>query len=157
MKPTVYLETSVISYYVSRPSRDLIVAAHQQITSDWWEKVLPRCSPHVSTMVNYEIERGDADAVRRRRAAIEGIPVLEVNDEVAALAAEYARRVSVLDSSEPDAYHLALAAWHGMDFLVTWNCRHIAAAKVRLIVEAVNRERGIGTPEICTPEELMEI
>jgi hypothetical protein len=157
MKPTVYIETTVISYYVGQPSRDLVVAAHQRITYDWWREVLPRCTPYVSPVVFTEIERGDPAASRRRIEAVDGMSLLGVTDEVADLAERYFKRVDIPESARPDSYHLALAAWHGMDFLVTWNCRHIAGARVRWIVGQVNAERGIRTPQICTPEELMEI
>ena len=104
-----------------------------------------------------EIERGDPDVARRRIEVVHEMPQLEVTNEVVDLAAEYFARIGGPEAARPDSYHLALAVWHGMDFLVTWNCRHIAAARVRRIVEQANVGRGIRTPEICTPEELMEI
>ena len=157
MNRSVYIETSVISYFTSRPSRDLIVAAHQQITHDWWAEVLPHCTPYVSPIVMMEIERGNPEIVRRRVQAVEGMALVEVAGDVTELASQYFARIDLPETARADSYHLALATWHGMDFLVTWNCRHIAGARVRQIVEQVNAERGIHTPEICTPEELMEV
>ena len=157
MDSSVYIETSVISYYTNRPSRDLIVAAHQQITHDWWTEILSRCIPHISPVVILEIQRGDPEFARRRMEAVDGMALLEVTDEVTDLAGQYFARIDMPRSARADSYHIALAAWHGMDYLVTWNCTHIAGARVRRWVEQVNVERGIRTPEICTPEELMEI
>jgi hypothetical protein len=157
MKPTVYIETSVISYHAAKPSRDVIVAAHQRITLEWWQNVLHQCEPHVSQAVLDEIARGDPEAAATRLDMTQGMTVLEVTGEVVELANAYAERLRMPDHARTDSIHLAVASWHGMDFLVTWNCRHIAAAHVRRAVARVNSRRGIPTPEICTPEELMEL
>ena len=133
------------------------MAAHQQVTRDWWAEVLPKCEPYISPIVVSEIQHGDPGASQLRVEAVRGMRILEITEEVVDLAAEYFARVGMPQGSRADSYHLALAAWHGMDFLVTWNCKHIAAARVRRIVEQVNAERDIRTPEICTPEQFMEI
>jgi len=154
---TVYVETTVISYYAARRTRDLIAAAHQEITLEWWEKALPLFEPYVSQIVFDEICRGDTEAVQSRLAAVKRFGVLEMTPEVAALADVYFTALEIPDKARNDSYHLALAVYHGMDYLVSWNCTHITAGRVRTIVEAVNDERGFNTPTICTPEELMEI
>jgi len=157
VKPTVYIETSVISYYTAKPSRDLIVAAHQQITHEWWEQALPECDPRISEIVIAEADRGDSEAASRRRGAIASMPALLVTEDVIDLANSYFREIGMSEVARADSYHMALAAWHGVDYLVTWNLRHIAAARVRRAVAMVNSRRGIRTPEICTPEQLMEL
>ena len=157
MKPTVYLETSVISYRAARPSRDLLVAAHQQVTYEWWERVFPLCDAFVSPVVLEAIAHGDSDAAHRRQQSIATFPVLEVVSEVHALASAYFAAIPLPDKAQADAYHLALAAWHGLDYLVSWNCPPIVSGRVRMIIEEVKAEFGIRTPIICTPEELMEI
>jgi len=153
--PSVYIETSVISYRTARPSRDLVVAAHQQITDVWWNDVLPKCEPFVSEVVLLEIDRGDAAAVARRLAVIESFSILRVVDGVEDLAQIYSAALKLPTAVEADAYHLALAALHGMDYIVSWNCRHIASGRVRRIVDRINADRGIESPTICTPEELL--
>ncbi len=153
---TVYVETTVISYYAARRTRDLIAAAHQEITFEWWERALPLFEPYVSQIVFDEISRGDTEAVQSRLAAVRTFGVLEMTLEVAALADAYFTALEIPDKARNDSYHLALAVYHGMDYLVSWNCTHITAGRVRTIVEAINDERGFGTPTICTPEELME-
>jgi len=157
MKPSVYIETSVISYRTGRPSRDLVVAAHQQITEEWWLEVLPQCEPHISPVVLTELEQGDPEAARRRMAVVEDMGVLAVTDGVVELASEYFAGLDLPEAARPDSYHLALAVCHGMDFMVTWNCKHIAGARTRRIVQRINAERGVNTPVLCTPEELMEV
>jgi predicted nucleic acid-binding protein len=157
MKPTVYLETTVISYLAARPSRDLIIAGHQQITRDWWKYVLPLCDPFISPIVLEEVERGDTDAAQLRTEMIAGLPVLEIVPEVARLAESYFAATVIPEKARADSYHLALAAWHGMEYLLSWNCTHIVSGRVRRQIEEINAEHGIRTPVMCTPEELMEV
>ncbi|MBI2952003.1 type II toxin-antitoxin system VapC family toxin [bacterium] len=156
-KQSVYIETTVVSYLTARPSRDLIVAAHQQVTVEWWENVLPLLDPFVSPIVIEEASRGDESAARERLARIEALPVLEVTDEIRDLADRYFERIQIPEKARGDAYHLALATYHGMDFLVSWNFTHILGARVRGALHEINTLRGITTPIICTPEELMEV
>lgn len=157
MKPTVYIETSVISYLTTRPSRDLVVAAHQQLTHEWWEQVLPQCEAFVSSIVLEEAGRSDREAAQRRLRSIESLAIVAVTPEVDSLAAAYFAAIALPGKAQADAYHLALATWHGVDYLLSWNCTHIVSGRVRMILEEVNAQFGIRTPIICTPEELMEI
>lgn len=157
MKPSVYIETSVISYHTARPSRDLIVAAHQQITSDWWEKALPYYDAFVSPIVLDEVSRGDVKAVQLRIEKVSSLPVLEVLPEIRTLADNYFSTLEIPEKARADSYHLAIASWHGMDFVVSWNCTHIVNGRIKMIIEEINAKQGIRTPIICTPEELMEV
>jgi len=153
----VYLESTVVSYYAARPSRDLIIAAHQQITIEWWESVLPSLDPCISQFVIDEISRGDAEAAKKRLRVIEDFNVLRMLPEIAELAMKYNREIGIPQKCLTDAYHMALSVYHGLDYLVTWNCTHIASARVRGIVRNINDSLGLVTPVICTPEELMEV
>jgi len=157
MEPTVYIETSVIFYYTARISRDLIVAGHQQITQEWWETVLPRCEPVVSPIVLEEIERGDPEEAKKRVAAVQGMAVLDVPAEVRDFAGRYRSALGLPHAARADAYHLAVTAWHGVDYLVTWNCAHLAAAMVERMLRRINPALGIATPVLTTPEGLMEL
>ena len=157
MKPTVYIESSVISYRTARPSRDIVAAAHQRITQEWWDAVLPQVDAYVSIFVIEEIGLGDPAAAELRLSCVTSLPLLEVTSEVDELAREYHARLQIPDRALGDAYHLALAAWHGMDYLVSWNCAHIASGRIQRTVEEINSARGIRTPFLCTPEELMEV
>ena len=156
MKPTVYIETTVISYRMARSSRDLIIAAHQQITHDWWEMALPQFDAFISPIVLEEISRGDVGAAKLRLDNVPSFQLLEVASEVRNLAESYFSVIEIPEKARADSYHLAVAAWHGMDFLVSWNCTHIVSGRVKRIIEEINSAKGIRSPIVCTPEELME-
>ena len=156
-KQSVYIETSVISYLTARPIRDIVVAAHQQVTLEWWEKSLPHLDPYVSPLVIEEASRGDQEAARLRLEKIAGFAVLEITADVRELAELYFKKTPIPGKARGDAYHLAVATCHGMDFLVSWNFTHILNARVRAVIQSLNTARGVGTPIICTPEELMEV
>jgi len=156
MKPRLYIETSVISYYTSRPSRDLVAAGHQQITQQWWNRELSLYKPHISEVVREEISRGDPAAVRLRLQAVQGFANLLVTPEVTKLARKYYAGLDLPDKARLDAIHLALAVQHGMDYLVSWNFTHICGARPRGIIQRINYRIQLETPIICTPEELID-
>ena len=153
-KPAVYLETTIVGYAASEPSRDLIIAARQQITRDWLAAAAHRYELFVSQPVVREASAGDEQAAGQRLALIEGIPLLAVTDEAGELAAKLVDEGAVPRRAAEDALHIALAAVHGIQFLLTWNVRHIANATMRQVIERVCRDSGFEPPVICTPEEL---
>jgi hypothetical protein len=156
MKRRVYIETSVVSYLASRPSRDVVVAGRQQLTHTWWEVRRPVFDLVISQVVLDEVRAGDPDAAQRRLAFIADLPSLDVTTEAAELAATLIERVPLPTQAAADAAHMAVAAYHGVDFLMTWNVAHIANAALRRRVEDVCRDLGYGAPILCTPDELME-
>ena len=156
MPPTVYLETSVISYLTARPSRELVVAAHQQITAEWWSGARTAVNAVVSQLVIEEARMGDPESARRRLDAIAGLPVLALTDGGRELARSLLDELAVPPAAVADALHIAIAAEHGADYRVTWNCRHIASARSRPLIEWALRARGYHPPILCTPEELMD-
>ena len=155
MKPKVYLETTVVSYLTGSPSRDLVVAAHQQITAEWW-KSRKRFDLYVSQIVIQEAGGGNQEAAASRLKILEGISILELTPEARDLARKLLTQGPIPQKAAVDALHIATAVANGMDFLVTWNCTHIANAARRLMIEVVCRSSGHEPPVICTPEELME-
>ena len=155
MKPRVYLETTFVSYLTALPSRDLVLAAHQQLTSEWWQG-RERFDLFVSEAVLQEAAGGDPTAAARRTVALRGIPVLAVTEAAANLARDLIAGQAVPAKAAVDAVHIAVAAVNGMDFLLTWNCAHIANAATRAMIDRVCRIAGVAPPVICTPEELME-
>jgi len=155
MGRTVYVETSIISYLAARPSRDLIVAARQQLTHTWWRERRPAFDLYVSQVVLDEARAGDPDAATRRAELLADLPLLDVTPEVAHLAAALIERVPLPTRAGADAAHIAVAAYHRMEFLLTWNAAHIANAELRPRVEQVCREIGHAPPVLCTPDELM--
>lgn len=152
----VYLETTVISYLVARPSRDLRVAAHQQATSEWWAQKRKDFDLHVSQLVVEEASAGDQSAAARRLEYLDGISLLDLNDASVILAEHLLATGAVPKEAEEDALHIAAAAVHGMNYLLTWNCKHIANATMRNRIEAACAGAGYDSPVICTPEELLE-
>jgi hypothetical protein len=155
MKSKVYLETTVVSYLVALPTRDIIQRAHQELTRDWWAR-RERFDLFVSRPIISEAARGDAEAAARRLEALSGTPVLTVNRAAAAFATTLLRERILPPKARIDALHVAIAAVQGMDYLLTWNCRHIANASIRGKIEGACREAGMQPPIICTPEELLE-
>jgi predicted nucleic acid-binding protein len=156
VKRRVYIETSVISYLANRPSRDLVVAGRQQVTHTWWESRRPVFDLVISQVVLDEVGAGDQEAARRRLALVEGLPLLDMTTEAAELAASLIERLGLPRQASADAAHVAVAAVHGVEFLVTWNVAHIANAALRRRVEDVCRAQGHTPPILCTPDELME-
>lgn len=154
MAPAVYVETSVISYYAARPSRDIVTAARQAITREWWEETKEQFDIYVSVLVLEEVKAGDPEATRRRQQAISGLPILEVNEAAEQLARRLVDERLVPETSVEDALHIALATVHGMDFLLTWNFRHINNAEMKVRITAAVDSTGYECPTICSPEEL---
>lgn len=156
MKPKVYLETTVVSYLASRPSRDLRIAAHQQATHDWWRDRRGAFDLYASQLVVQEAGRGDEGAAKERLRILGTISLLSVTDEALALAETIVQRGLVPKTVAEDAAHIAVATVNAADYLLTWNLKHIANAAVRSKVEALCRAEGYEPATICTPEELME-
>ncbi len=156
MKPKVYLETTIVSYLTARPSRDLITAAHQQITQQWWQTQRARFDLFVAPPVLQEAQAGDPDAAARRVAVLQTIPLLMLSEEAAGLAQALIAPGPLPANAVVDALHIAIATVHGMHYLLTWNCTHIANAAIRSDIEDICRARGYEPPVICTPEELLE-
>ena len=155
MRPKVYLETSIVSYLVARPSRDLITAAHQQVTHAWWEARGPEFELLVSQLVLDEAAAGDPDVAQRRLALLRDVPVLEIDQQVEDVARALIDGVGLPARAGADAVHIAAATRHDVDFLLTWNCAHIANAQLRPRIERVCRQQGYRVPVLCTPDELM--
>lgn len=137
MRPKVYIETSIISYYTARPSRDLIVAGHQQITQEWWTRQMPLLDPHVSAIVLEEVAQGDSEAAQMRLKAVDGFPSLAITPDVIELARAYFKALSLPGKARLDAVHLALGVQHGMDYLLSWNFTHIVGARPRALIQTL--------------------
>jgi predicted nucleic acid-binding protein len=157
VKSKVYIETSIISYFVARPSRDIIIAANQQATQEWWHSRKKDFEIYISQLVIQEAGAGDKEAAASRLEALENFPLLDILDEAIQLAEKLIEEKAIPEKASEDALHIALAAVHGMEYLLTWNFKHIANAAMRANVELVCRRNGYEPPIICTPLELMEV
>jgi len=155
VKPKVYIETTIISYLTARPSRDLVVAAHQELTVEWCNRRRHQFSLFVSRLVVDEASAGDSEMASRRLAELLDIPILASNEEARELAKRFLDSRLIPMKAIDDASHVALAAMHGMDYLLTWNCRHIANAEIVRGLAEVCEMAGYALPMLCTPEQLM--
>lgn len=152
----VYMESTIPSYVVARPARDLIQAARQQLTRDWWDLQRNKHELFTSQVVLDEVAFGEAAMAQLRLDLLDGVPVLQVTDEVKALARKVLESGLLPATADRDAAHIALATAYEMDILLSWNCRHIANAAIQARLRKLAEAAGFTLPVICTPEELME-
>lgn len=157
MKPKVYIETTIISYLASKPSRDLIVAGHQQITHEWWQTARPSFAAVSSQLVAREAGAGDSEAASARLTFLTGLTLLEISEEALTLTQHLLQSKAIPQEFPEDALHVAVAVVNGIEYLLTWNYKHLANAGMRSKIEATCRELGYEAVIICTPEELMEV
>jgi len=156
MKAKVYIETSVISYLTARPCNDLRAMANQNVTIEWWETQRRNYDVFISEFVIAEASLGHPDAINRRIEVISDLMELQATEEVRILGQELIRCHALPANAEIDAYHVAIATVNGIEYLLTWNCTHIANAHTRPKIEATCRALGYEPPIICTPQELTE-
>ena len=154
MKATVYVETSVFGYLTGRQSRDLVAAARQAVTQDWWENSRQEFALFISVLVRSEGAAGDKDAAKLRLEAMQGIRLLEITEEAVALSGILLEKVPFPERFTEDALHIAVAAVGGMDYLLTWNFKHINNAQMKNKVRMIVEHAGYACPVICSPEEL---
>ena len=155
MAKRVYIETTIPSYLAAWPSRDLLQAARQQITHDWWNNRRQNFDLFISETVLDEAAAGDADAARRRLAFLQGLPLLDLTDAVIAVAEAIMASRLLPQKAGRDALHIAVSSVHGMDMLLTWNCQHIANATIVKELGEIVAQCGFDLPVLCTPEELL--
>jgi predicted nucleic acid-binding protein len=154
MKPRVYIETSVISYLTARESSNIQVRAHQIMTQRLWDS-MPAFEFYISDLVRQEAGAGDAQAAAARLAVIEPLGELEITPEVLNLGQLLVDQLAIPAKAKVDAFHVAAATIHGMDYLVTWNCTHIANLQMRRKIEQICTQAGYAPALIGTPEELI--
>jgi len=158
MKQKLYIETSIVSYLTAKGSRDLLIAARQEATSELWSKLLSsEFTTYTSALVYQEAQQGDREQARERLEALAPFPALDIDQEAQALAEQVLAAKAVPAEYPDDALHVAIAAVNGIDILLTWSFAHlnnpISRMQIRRIVEA----SGYQCPEVCSPEELLEM
>ncbi|MDQ1354891.1 MAG: hypothetical protein QG657_5200 [Acidobacteriota bacterium] len=156
MKPKIYIETTIISYLTGKPSRDIIIAAHQQITEEWWRTRRHFFDLYASQLVIREAGAGDEEYSQKRLNALSEAELLEITESALSLAKILIEKGAVPQKAEEDALHIAIAVVNGIDYFISWNCKHIANAKMRSKIEQVCQSCGYEPIIICTPEELLE-
>ncbi len=153
----MYVESSVVSYLAARPSRDVVVAGNQQVTRDWWETRRSEYELLVSDVVVAECAAGDPAAASERAVFLTELAVLETTEEAQELANALIASLALPKKAALDALHIGVAAANGMDFLLTWNCAHIANASMQPQIYAACIDFGLIPPTICTPLQLLEV
>ena len=156
MVERVYIETAVVSDFTARPSRDVVVAGHQQVTHEWWDSCRTNYELYISQLVLDEAGSGDAQAAQERLVVLRPILVLETTVDALELAKSLLQTGALPVTAAADALHIAIAATSSVPYLLTWNCRHLANAVMRPVIETTCRAKGVTAPIICTPEELLE-
>jgi hypothetical protein len=154
MTESVYIESSIISYLTSRPSRDVVISARQIITENWWLSQRNNYDLFVSALVIQEISKGDPEAAERRLNAVADFPLLGASQDTLLLAEALLVGAAVPKTSEEDALHISIAAASGIDFLLTWNFKHINNAHTKAAISAAIEAYGFACPILCSPEEL---
>jgi hypothetical protein len=155
MKPRIYIETTVPSYLVAHTSRNLRLAADQESTQTWWSKHRHDYDLFISEVVLVEVSRGNAESAAARLAALQGIAVLDNLPAAKILTEQLLAEAIIPPVAAEDAIHLGLAAAHSLDYLLTWNCRHINNPMLRRKIEQACAACGLECPVICSPAELM--
>lgn len=155
MSETVYIETSILGYLTARPSRDLVVAANIEITREWWETRRSAFQLYTSQAVIQETSQGDVQIASQRLEIIRNFELLDLNQSVLVLAEQFLERSSLPAKANIDAVHIATATVHGMDYLLTWNCKHIANAQIQRKLSEISLDLGYELPILCTPYELL--
>lgn len=155
MTETVYIETSIVGYLSARSSNNLILMANVEATREWWDNRRSQFSLYISQVVLDEVARGDVEIATRRLEILSDFPLLEINQAVQNLAAEFLSKSNLPPKASDDALHIAAATVYGLDYLLTWNCKHIANAQIQKKLLQVSFDAGYELPTICTPYELM--
>jgi hypothetical protein len=155
MSETVYIETSILGYLTARPSRDLVVAANIEITREWWDTRRNDFQLYSSQAVIKETSQGDAAISSQRLEIVRNLALLDLNQSVLDLAEQFLGRSNLPAKADVDAVHIAAATVHGMDYLLTWNCKHIANAQIQRKLAEISLDFGYELPILCTPYELL--
>ena len=155
MSESVYIETSILGYLTARPSRDLVVAANIEITREWWDTRRSSFQLYASQAVVKETAQGDTQIASQRLEIISNFDLLDLNQTVLDLAEQFLGHSSLPSKADVDAVHIAAATVHGMDYMLTWNCKHIANAQIQRKLAEISLDFGFELPIICTPYELL--
>jgi hypothetical protein len=151
-----YLETTIFGYLAARRTADVITAGNQQLTKDWWSTRRHAFELYYSLPVIDECSAGDPTAAQERLVFLAGLQRLDITPECRELAARLIKEIPLPPKADVDALHMAVSAVHGMDYLLTWNCAHIANAALLNRIEKACRSAGFEPPRICTPQQLMK-
>ena len=157
MKPTVYIETTIVGHLASRLPNDVVVMGQMLVTRQWWNESRQDFDTFISELVMQEVSQGDAGAAAERLEMIASIPLAPIVDSARQLAAALIAQHGLPENAKVDALHLAICASNGIDYLLTWNCRHLANATRQRALGEICKASGYNAPLICTPQQLKEL
>ncbi|MFB2893887.1 type II toxin-antitoxin system VapC family toxin [Aerosakkonemataceae cyanobacterium BLCC-F50] len=155
MSETIYIETSIFGYLTARSTKNLILAANIELTRDWWENYRRAFDLYISQIVLDEAALGDSEIAAKRLEILQDMTLLKPSEAAEDLVIQFLARSNLPNKAANDAAHIALATVHGMDYLLTWNCKHIANAQIQKKLTQICADFGYELPTICTPYELM--
>jgi len=155
VKPKVYIETSFVSYLTAPPSRDLIVASQQQVTHGWWLDRRLKFDLYISQLVIQEASKGEKQEAKDLLQILKTLKALELRKEALVLAESYIAKNALPEKASDEALHITLATIYGIDYILTWNCKHMANAEIQKKISRISLELRYEMPTICTPYELM--
>jgi predicted nucleic acid-binding protein len=153
---SVYIETTILSYLVANPARDIVIAGHQQTTQEWWSTRRTDFDCFISQVVIDEISAGDPTEVSKRLAVAGTLNSLAVTFDSERITESIMKSGVLPKRAVRDAAHIAVATVHNIQYLLTWNCKHLANAQIAKRIAALCNLGGFEMPTICTPEELLE-
>jgi len=156
MNGSVYIETSILGHLTARPTNNLILAANIKITQDWWHEYSSSFILYASEIVEDEAAKGDPAIAIQRSNLLQPLMLLELTEEALELAQAFLSQSSLPPKASNDALHMALATVYGLDYLLTWNCKHMANAQIQRKLSQISSKLGYVLPIICTPYELIE-
>ena len=153
---TVYIETSILGFLTARSTTNLILAANTKVTQDWWNTRRDAFTIYASELVEDEAAKGDKEIANQRLDLLKSIMYLDITEEATELAREFLQRSNLPLKAANDSLHIALATVYGLDYLLTWNCKHMANAQIQKKLSQISLQLGYELPVICTPYELIE-
>ncbi|MCC5898829.1 MAG: type II toxin-antitoxin system VapC family toxin [Phormidium sp. BM_Day4_Bin.17] len=156
MNEAVYIETSILGHLTARPTNNLILAANIKITQDWWYNKRHSFTLYASELVEDEAAQGDAEIASQRLIRLEPLPFLTITREAVELAENFLNKSNLPPKAANDALHIAIATEYSLDYLLTWNCKHMANAQIQRKLAKIAADLGYELPVICTPYELLE-
>lgn len=155
MSETIYIETSILGYLTARSTDNLILAANIKVTQDWWDNCRTSFMLYASEIVLDEAAKGDTEIADRRLSLLQPLMLLDLTEEAIELAKEFLKQSNLPSKASNDALHMALATVYGLDYLLTWNCKHMANALIQKKLSQISSDLGYELPVICTPYQLI--
>lgn len=155
MSETIYIETSIFGHLTARPTDNLIVAANIKITQDWWNEHRSSFTLYASEIVENEAAKGDPTIATQRLNLLQSLMLLELTEEAFELSQAFLSQSNLPSKASNDSLHIALATVYSLDYLLTWNCRHMANAQIQRKLAQISSDLGYVLPIICTPYEFI--